>query len=146
MSILLPVNVFKICWMSCKCLDTDQTPCCVASDLGLHCLIRPVSPNTGLLQYLDISTLIQGLYFSLCFIQSLHLADKLPFYLTIRITVFDLITTHAPISAKSSNFVVFRLQPVYFYLLLSKTCCGYLPELPRQVEAIQTNTHNVCFY
>ena len=29
-------------------------------------------------------------------------------------TVFDLITAHTPISAQSSNSVVFRLQPVYF--------------------------------
>ena len=33
----------------------------------------------------------------------------------------DLINEHAPISAQSSNLVVFRLQPVYFYLLLYKT-------------------------
>ena len=31
-------------------------------------------------------------------------------------TVFDLITTHTPISAQSKNSVVFRLQPVYFFL------------------------------
>ena len=35
-----------------------------------------------------------------------------------RITVIDLITAHAPISAQSINLFVFRLQPVYFYLLL----------------------------
>ena len=29
-------------------------------------------------------------------------------------TVFDLISAHTPISAQSSNSVVFRLQPVYF--------------------------------
>ena len=29
--------------------------------------------------------------------------------------VFDIITTHAPVSAQSSNLVVFRLQPEYFY-------------------------------
>ena len=33
-------------------------------------------------------------------------------------TIFNLITVHVPISAQSSNFIVFRLQPVYFYLLL----------------------------
>ena len=32
------------------------------------------------------------------------------------ITVFDLITAHTPISAQSRNSVVFRLQPVYFFL------------------------------
>ena len=78
-------------------------------------------------------------------------------------TVFSLITTHAPISAQSSNLGVFTLQPVHFYLLLYKNIrCGYsfeLPrqveaiqmsgysfELPRQVEAIQTSTHNICFH
>ena len=35
-------------------------------------------------------------------------------------SVFNLITAHAPISAQSSNLVVFRLHPVYFYLLLHK--------------------------
>ena len=30
------------------------------------------------------------------------------------ITVFDLITAHTPISAQSSDFVVLRLQAVYF--------------------------------
>ena len=35
-------------------------------------------------------------------------------------TVINLITTHAPVSKQSSNLVVFRLQPVYFYLLLYK--------------------------
>ena len=34
---------------------------------------------------------------------------------TIIHTVFDLITTHTPISAQSRNSVVFRLQPVYFF-------------------------------
>ena len=33
------------------------------------------------------------------------------------ITVFKLLTAHAPISTQSSNLVVFRLQLVYFYLL-----------------------------
>ena len=35
-------------------------------------------------------------------------------------TVINLITKHAPVSEQSSNLVVFRLQPVYFYLLLYK--------------------------
>ena len=29
------------------------------------------------------------------------------------VTVFNLVTTHTPISPQSSNSVVFRLQPVY---------------------------------
>ena len=41
------------------------------------------------------------------------------------VTVFNLITAYAPISAQSSNLVVFRLQPVFFYLLQFKTCFGY---------------------
>ena len=32
------------------------------------------------------------------------------------LTVFDLIITHTPISVQSSNSVVFRLQPVYFFI------------------------------
>ena len=34
----------------------------------------------------------------------------------ISTTVFDLITAHTLISAQSRNSVVFRLQPVYFFL------------------------------
>ena len=46
-------------------------------------------------------------------------------------TVFDLITAHTLISAQSSSFVVFKLQPVYFfYLFLYKSkCCWYSFEL-----------------
>ena len=36
------------------------------------------------------------------------------FLKNVKITLFDLITAHAHISAQSSNSVVFRLQPVYF--------------------------------
>ena len=63
-------------------------------------------------------------------------------------TVLDLITAHAPISTQSSNLVVFRVQPLYFYLLLyeKNIYCGYSFELPRQVEAIQMSTLNICFY
>ena len=59
-------------------------------------------------------------------------------------TVFDLIMVHAPISAQSSNLV--RLLAVYFYLLYKKKTYGYSFELPQQVEAIQTSTHNIRFY
>ena len=38
----------------------------------------------------------------------------------VRNTVFNLITAHSPISAQSSNFLVSRLQSVYFYLLFLK--------------------------
>ena len=34
----------------------------------------------------------------------------------VRYTVFDLITAHTPISAQSSDFVVLRLQAVYFFV------------------------------
>ena len=33
-----------------------------------------------------------------------------------QITVFDLITAHTPIRAQSSDFVVLRLQAVYFFV------------------------------
>ena len=39
--ILLPMNV----WVA-NSVDPDQTPRSAASDLGLHCLLKPVSPNT----------------------------------------------------------------------------------------------------
>ena len=62
-------------------------------------------------------------------------------------TVLNLITTHAPISAQSSNLLAFRIQPVYFYLLLCKNiCCWYSFELPLQVKAIQMRTNNMYFY
>ena len=38
------------------------------------------------------------------------------FFFFCKITIFDLITAHTHLSAQSSNFIVFRLQPVYFYL------------------------------
>ena len=60
-------------------------------------------------------------------------------------TVFDLITAHTPISAQSSNSIVYRLQPVYFCLPLHKgICCEYPFEL--HWLAIQMSTHNICFY
>ena len=63
-------------------------------------------------------------------------------------TVIHLITAYAPISAQSSYLVgLSSLQPVYFSLLLYKNiCCWYSFELPRQVEAIQMSTNNICFY
>ena len=57
----------------------------------------------------------------------------------------DLFTAHIPISAQSSNFVVFRLQTMYL-LLLKSIRYWYSFELPRQVEAIQMSTKNICFY
>ena len=43
--------------------------------------------------------------------------------------------------------LVFRLQIVYFYLLLYKRiCCWYSFELPRLVEAIQMRTNNISFH
>ena len=63
-------------------------------------------------------------------------------------TVFDLITAHTPIRAQSSDFVVLRLQAVYFFCLLlyKGICCGYSFELHRLVDAIQMSTHNICLY
>ena len=50
------------------------------------------------------------------------------FYLN---TVFDLNYRTYPISAQSSNFIVFTLHPMYLYLLLYKNLCyGYSFELP----------------
>ena len=38
-SILLPVHV---CWVSENSADLDQMSCSAVSNLGLHCLLRPV--------------------------------------------------------------------------------------------------------
>ena len=40
-SFVLPVDVSKSCWMS-NIVDTDQMLCSVASNLGLHYLLRHV--------------------------------------------------------------------------------------------------------
>ena len=56
-----------------------------------------------------------------------------------KLTLFDLITAHTPISVQSSNLVVFRLQPLYLYPLFYKSiCCGYSFELPRQFKLVTT--------
>ena len=45
-SIVLPVNVYNIAGRVANNVDPDQTPRSAASDLVLHCLLRPVCPNT----------------------------------------------------------------------------------------------------
>ena len=50
-------------------------------------------------------------------------------------------------SPQSSYVLVFRLQLVYFYLLLHKNICSwYSFELPQQVKAVEMSTNNKCFY
>ena len=44
-SILLPLNMYKIVGSVANIVDPDQMPQNVASDLGLHCLLRPVCLN-----------------------------------------------------------------------------------------------------
>ena len=62
------------------------------------------------------------------------------------LTVLDLITTHNPTSTQSSNFWIFSLQPVHFYLLLYKSIhCLYSFELHCQVAALQMSTNNTSF-
>ena len=39
-------NMCKIVGRVTNSVDPDQTFCSAASDLGLHCLLRPVCPNT----------------------------------------------------------------------------------------------------
>ena len=34
------------CWMSGRQADPDEIPSSAVSHLGLHCLLRPVCPNT----------------------------------------------------------------------------------------------------
>ena len=111
-------------------VDPDQMLHSAVSDLGLHCLSMSLLWDARLKCVKSWTFVLFSCYILLS-----------------QYTVVDLITAHAPISAQSSNLVVFRLQPVYFYLLLYRNiCCGYLFELPWQVEAIQTSTHNICFY
>ena len=43
--LLLPCFL-EIPVLNANCVDPDQTPRSVASDLGLHCLLRLVRPNT----------------------------------------------------------------------------------------------------
>ena len=43
LSILLPFDVSKNCMTKCS-VGPDQTPRSAASDQGLHCLLRSVSP------------------------------------------------------------------------------------------------------
>ena len=43
---LLLMNVFKFAVWVANSEDPDQTPRSAASDLGLHCLLRPVFPST----------------------------------------------------------------------------------------------------
>ena len=47
-------------------------------------------------------------------ITNLSSAEPAHSVVSIKNTVFDLITAHTPISAQSSDFVVLRLQAVYF--------------------------------
>ena len=47
MFILLIAEVFNNCWLSGNSADLfDQTSHSVVSDLGLHCLLRPVCQKT----------------------------------------------------------------------------------------------------
>ena len=65
-----------------------------------------------------------------------------------RYIIFDLITAHTPISALSSNSIVFRLPPVYG---LSTSLQRHMLWVPVwiasacQVDAIQMSTHNVSY-
>ena len=43
---LLPIDVSEIAGWVANCVDPDQTPQNVASDLGLRCLLKPVYLNT----------------------------------------------------------------------------------------------------
>ena len=79
------------------------------------------------------------------------------FIIVFLITVFDLIAAHAPINALSCNLVKLSTLVILdlwsldyshcaFIYFIKSICCGYSFELPRQVEAIQTSTHNKCLY
>ena len=43
---ILPVEVSKTAGLLANSVDPDEMPHSVVSDLGLHCLLRPVYPNS----------------------------------------------------------------------------------------------------
>ena len=49
-SIWLPVDLIKICWIDGK-QGRPWSAHSVTSDLGLHCLLRPVCPNTWVVRW-----------------------------------------------------------------------------------------------
>ena len=62
----------------------------------------------------------------------------------MKITIFDLITAHTPISAQSRSFRSLHYSQCTFCLLLHKDIrCGYSFELHRLVDAIQMSIHNM---
>ena len=67
--------------------------------------------------------------------------------LTLRHTVFDLITAHTLISVQSKNSVVFRLQPMYFFLYLFTKAHVVGTHLNCTDLSMQfMSTHNICIY
>ena len=60
-------------------------------------------------------------------------------------TVFDLITTHAPIMAQSSNSSDYS-RCTFCLLPYKGICYGYPFELHQLVDAVQMNTNTICFY
>ena len=122
----------------------------VHTSFGFSLIFRyifPLSVSISLSSCLSLS-----LSLSVCLCLSLLLWKKIvltPLH-SIWITVFDLITAHTPIRAQSSNSIVFSLQPVYFLSNSLKRHmlwpCGCPFELHRLFNAIQMNTHNICFH
>ena len=124
--------------------------CCRMVHLDLHCL-----PHIK--QVLDKSAGGKMVLYKICKYPAsivnliwspLYLLSKgwKPIY---RFTVFNLITTHTSVSTQSSNFILFRLQPLYMYfclLLYKGICSGYPFELHWLFDAIQMSTRNICFY
>ena len=65
------------------------------------------------------------------------------FYIKIKNSVFDLITTHTHISVQTDNqFLSLQITACVLLSAYSEKliCCWYTFELPRQVEAIQIST------
>ena len=42
--------------------------------------------------------------------------------------------------------IYYDAYAIFSDFLYKSICCGYSFELPRQVEAIQTSTYNICYY
>ena len=114
----------------------------------LCCIVCPFTPFLWGIYLLSTHEVEHDILFGqpLCLCQCLltFIIAKFCNYKTLdkHFTIFELITTLAHISAQSRNLVVFRLQPLYFYLLLYKNiCCWYSFELPQQET--QTSTNNI---
>ena len=96
-----------------------ETKCAISGELS--CLVTGLVYQFRLYQVAFYQSAIQP-----SVIQNLITSQCFTFQLSVQIhqfahSVFNLSTPHTPISPQSINFVVFRLQPLFFYSLLYKS-------------------------